>query len=564
MSQYLRPPIILLREGTDQSQGLGQLISNINACHAIGEILASTLGPRGMDKLIHNGDKRAIVTNDGATVMRELDIVHPAASLLVEVAKSQDEEIGDGTTSVVVLSCSLLDAVRSYLEDGVHPQFICRCFRTALNLAIKKLNSIAVSINGDERSVLEKCAATTLRSKLVSDNREFFAKIIVDAVDNLDDNLRLEDLGVKLIKGGGIQDSFFVAGVAFKRTFFYAGFDQQPKHFENPKILLLNVELELQGASIDSEVRVDDPAKFQAIVDAEWKMLQTKLQECIDCGAQVVLSKKPIGDIATQFFADHDVFCAGRVPEDDIKRTAKATGGTILSTTTGIVPANLGTCALFEERQVGSKRLNVFTGCKGKAATIVLRGGAKQFLEEAERSIHDAIMIVRRAKKAGKVLGGAGAVEMTLSRYLKEEAMKMEGKSQLIIQAFAEALETIPRNLANNAGFDSFEILNKLRAAHAKDDTNGQSEGQYRWAGVDIETGGVIDALASFIWEPLVVKLNALKAATEAACTILSVDETVAIPEHDHTFDTGMPGQARGRGAPAMRGMPQGGMPGFR
>lgn len=542
MSQYLRPPIILLREGTDQSQGLGQLISNINACHAIGEILSSTLGPRGMDKLIHNGDKRAIVTNDGATVMNELDIVHPAASLLVEVAKSQDEEIGDGTTSVVVLSCALLDAVRAYLEDNVHPQFICRCFRTALNLSLKKLNEIAVTINGTERETLEKCAATTLRSKLVSDYREFFAKIIVDAVDNLDDNLRLEDLGVKLIKGGGIQDSFFVPGVAFKRTFFYAGFDQQPKHFENPKILLLNVELELQGASADSEVRVDDPKKFQAIVDAEWKMLQTKLQECVDCGANVVLSKKPIGDIATQFFADHDVFCAGRVPEADINRTAKATGGVILSTTSNIEASNLGTCQVFEERQVGSKRLNVFTGCAGKAATIVLRGGAKQFLDEAQRSIHDAIMIVRRAKKAGKVLGGAGAIEMTLSKYLKEEAMKLEGKSQLIIQAYAEALETIPRALANNAGYDSFEILNKIRTAHTK-------EGGL-WIGVDIETGGTIDALANFIWEPLVVKLNALKAATEAACTILSVDETVAIPEHEHTFDTGM-GRGRGRGAPA-------------
>ena len=546
MTQLIRPPIILLREGTDQSQGLGQIISNINACHAIGEILSSTLGPRGMDKLIHNGDKRAIVTNDGATVMRELDIVHPAASLLVEVAKSQDEEIGDGTTSVVVLSCAFLDAVKSYLEDGVHSQFICRCFRTALAKSVKKLNEIAVTINGDERETLEKCAATTLRSKLVSDHREFFAKIIVDAVENLDENLRLEDLGVKMVKGGGIQDSFFVPGVAFKRTFFYAGFDQQPKHFDNPKILILNVELELQGASADSEVRVDDPDKFQAIVDAEWHMLQRKLQECVDCGANIVLSKKPIGDIATQFFADHDVFCAGRVPEDDIKRTAKATGGNMLSTTTGIRPQDLGTCAVFEERQVGSKRFNVFTGCKGKAATIVLRGGAKQFLEEAQRSIHDAIMIVRRAKKAGKVLGGAGSVEMTLSKYLYEEAMKLEGKSQLIIQAYATALETIPRALANNAGFDSFEILNKLRTAHAKPEGN--------WIGVDIENGTTIDAMANFIWEPLVVKLNAIKAATEAACTILAVDETVAIPEHEHTFDTGLPGQQRGRGAPAMRG----------
>jgi T-complex protein 1 subunit eta len=400
---------------------------------------------------------------------------------------------------------------------------------------------------------------TTLRSKLVSDAREFFADMIVDAVDNLDDDLRLEARGVKLVKGGGIQDSFFVPGIAFKRTFFYAGFDQQPKHFTKPKILLLNVELELQGASTDSEVRVDKPEEFQGIVDAEWNLIQRKLVECRDSGANIVLSKKAIGDIATQFFADHNIFCAGRVPEADLKRTAKATGGTVLSTTSGITPASLGTAAVFEERQVGSKRFNVFTGCRGKAATIVLRGGAKQFLEEAERSIHDAIMIVRRAKKAGKVVGGAGAVEMTLARALTEKALKLDGKSQLIVQAYATALETIPTALANNAGFDSFEILNKLRAAHAKEGGT--------WIGVDIEKGDVVDALKEFIWEPLVVKLNALKAATEAACTILAVDETIAIPEHDHTFDTGLPGRGgpvRGRGAPGPGLAPTPGLPGLR
>ena len=546
----IRPPIILLREGTDTSQGIGQLISNINACHAVGEILSTTLGPRGMDKLIYNG-KEAIVTNDGATVMKELDIVHSAARLLVDVAKSQDEEIGDGTTSVIVLACSLLDAAKQYIEDGVHPQFIIRCYRNALQQALSKLQEIAVTIDGDSRQVLEKCAATTLRSKLVSGQREFFAKMIVDAIDSLDDDLRLQDLGVKLVKGGSLLDSFFVNGVAFKRTFFYAGFDQQPKHFKDPKILLLNVELELKAEGEAAEVRVTDPKQFQEIVDAEWSIIQTKLQECVDSGAQIVLSKKPIGDVATQFFADHGVFCAGRVPEDDINRTAKATGGVILSTTSNIDPKCLGTCKDFEEKQVGSKRFNIFTGCSGKAATMVLRGGAKQFLEEAQRSIHDAVMIVRRAKKAGKVVGGAGAVEMTLAKHLNDKAMSMDGKAQMIIQAYASALEAIPRALANNAGFDSFEILNKLRTAHTK------PEGI--WAGVDIDKGTTLDALENFIWEPLVVKLNALKAATEAACTILSVDETMKIPEHEQTFDPGLPGMSKprgGRGMPRGRGMP--------
>lgn len=547
MSNMIRPPILLLREGVDQSQGLGQLISNINACHAIGEILSSTLGPRGMDKLLHNGNhRRAIVTNDGATLMNELDIVHNAARLLVDVSKSQDEEIGDGTTTVVVISCALMDSIKGYLEDSVHPQVIIRAFRQALNLSIRKLNEVAVTIDGSERSVLEQCAATTLRSKLVSDSRDFFAKMVVDAVLNLDDELRLTDLGVKLVKGGSIGESFFVPGVAFKRTFFYAGFDQQPKKFSTPKILLLNVELELKAEGTGAEVRVEDSSKFQEIVDAEWKIIFNKLEECIKSGANIVLSKKPIGDVATQFFADQGVFCAGRVPDDDIQRMAKATGGVILSTTSSINPEWLGTCGVFEERQVGSKRFNVFTECQGKSATIVLRGGAKEFLEEAKRSIHDAIMIVRRTKKAQKVVGGGGAIEMTIAHFLRESALKLEGKSQLIIEAYADALESIPRALANNAGFDSFAILNKLRSIHAK------PEGT--WFGVDVEKGDIIDSIKSFIWEPLVVKLNALKAATEAACTIIGVDETVAIPEHEKTFDTGMPGQQQRRAPPPQRG----------
>ena len=542
----IRPPIILLRDGVDQSQGLGQLISNINACHAIGEILASTLGPRGMDKLIHNGNKASIVTNDGATIMKELDIVHPAAKLLVDVAKSQDEEIGDGTTSVIVLATSFLDVIRQYLEEGVHPQFVCRVYRNALNAAISKINELSVTIDGTERSILEKCASTTLRSKLVSDSRDFFAKMIVDAVLNLDDNMRLNDLGVKLVKGGSIEDSFFVPGVAFKRTFFYAGFEQQPKKFDNPKILLLNVELELKAEGSAAEVRLEDPTKFQEIVDAEWAIIQRQLNDCVKSGANIVLSKKPIGDIATQFFADRGIFCAGRVPDDDIQRLSKSSGGVVLSTTTDIDIKSLGTCTLFEERQVGSKRFNVFIGGLGKAATIVLRGGAKQFLEEAGRSIHDAIMIVRRAKKAQKVVGGGGAIEMELSKYLSERAMKLDGKAQLIMEAYASALENIPRALSNNSGFDSFETLNKLRSAHIK------SEG--KWMGVNIDNGDILDSMETFIWEPLVVKVNALKAATEAACTILSVDETVKIPEHEQTFDAGLPGQSRARGGPAPRG----------
>lgn len=274
-----------------------------------------------MDNLIHNGYKRAIGTNNGATVMRKLDIVHSAAQLLV-------------------------DAAKQYLEEGVHPRFICRCYRTALNLALKKINKIAVSIDGSERSILEKCAATTLRSKLVSDSREFFAKMIVDTVR--------KDIGVKLVKGGALQDSFFIPGVGFKRTFSYAGFEQQLKHFTKPKILLLNDELELKAEGKGAEVHVEDAKELQEIVDAEWTIIKRKLNDHLNSDANIVLLKKSIGDVATQFFADHDIFSAGRVPDEDMSRLSKCTCANILSTTSSIEEKNLGTWR--------------FTGGKGRAA----------------------------------------------------------------------------------------------------------------------------------------------------------------------------------------------------
>ncbi|KAG4962085.1 hypothetical protein JHK86_038953 [Glycine max] len=532
MSAMLQPQIILLKEGTDTSQGKPQLVSNINACTAVADVVRTTLGPRGMDKLIHDDKGTVTISNDGATIMKLLDIVHPAAKILADIAKSQDSEVGDGTTTVVLLAAEFLREAKPFIEDG----------------AIEKIKDLAVSIEGksleEKKSLLAKCASTTLSSKLIGGEKEFFAPMVVDAVISIGNEDRLNMIGIKKVPGGTMRDSFLVNGVAFKKTFSYAGFEQQPKKFLNPKILLLNVELELKSEKENAEIRLSDPAQYQSIVDAEWNIIYDKLDKCVSSGAKVVLSRLAIGDLATQYFADRDIFCAGRVAEEDLKRVAAATGGTVQTSVNNIIDEVLGTCEIFEERQVGNERFNIFNGCpSGQTATIVLRGGADQFIEEAERSLHDAIMIVRRALKNSTVVAGGGAIDMEISRYLRQHARTIAGKSQLFINSYAKALEVIPRQLCDNAGFDATDVLNKLRQKHALPSGEGAPYG------VDIATGGIADSFANFVWEPAVVKINAINAATEAACLILSVDETIKNPKSESAQgDAAASAMGRGRG----------------
>ncbi|CAI0397349.1 unnamed protein product [Linum tenue] len=347
------------------------------------------------------------------------------------------------------------------------------------------------------------------------------------------------------VPGGNMRDSFLVDGVAFKKTFSYAGFEQQPKKFLNPKILLLNIELELKSEKENAEIRLSDPSQYQSIVDAEWNIIYEKLDKCVQSGAKVVLSRLAIGDLATQYFADRDIFCAGRVAEEDLQRVAAASGGTVQTTVNNVIDEVLGTCEVFEEKQVGNERFNIFSGCpSGRTATIVLRGGADQFIEEAERSLHDAIMIVRRALKNSTVVAGGGAIDMEISRYLRQHARSILGKSQLFINSYAKALEIIPRQLCDNAGFDATDVLNKLRQKHAREGAP---------YGVDINTGGIADSFANFVWEPAVVKINAINAATEAACLVLSVDETVKNPKSESAQGDAAAMGGRGRGG-AFRG----------
>ncbi|KAK0725149.1 chaperonin Cpn60/TCP-1 family [Lasiosphaeris hirsuta] len=549
------PTIIVLKEGTDASQGKGQIITNINACLAVQATIKSTLGPYGGDLLMVDENGRQTITNDGATVMKLLDIVHPAARILVDIARSQDAEVGDGTTSVVVLAGEILKEVKEHVEQGVSSQIIIKGLRRASTMAVNKMKEMAIVTNeANRRETLSKLAATAMTSKLIKRNTSFFTKMVVDAVLTLDqEDLNEKLIGIKKIPGGSLTDSIFVNGVAFKKTFSYAGFEQQPKTFKKPKILCLNVELELKAEKDNAEVRVEQVSEYQAIVDAEWQIIFKKLENIHATGAKVVLSKLPIGDLATQYFADRDVFCAGRVATDDMERVVQATGATIQSTCSDIFPEHLGTCGSFDERQIGGERFNFFEDCpEAKTCTLVLRGGAEQFIAEVERSLHDAIMIVKRAIRNRTIVGGGGACEMELSAYLHRFADRdVPHKQQAIIKSFAKALEIIPRQLCDNAGFDATDILNKLRVEHRKGNT---------WAGVDFQNEGVTDMMKRFVWEPALVKINAIQAATEAACLILGVDETIRNEQSQAPAAPGRalpPGAAqralRGRG----RGMPR-------
>ncbi|EGW32000.1 uncharacterized protein SPAPADRAFT_61109 [Spathaspora passalidarum NRRL Y-27907] len=536
------PTIVVLKEGTDASQGRGQILTNINACLAIQETLKPTLGPFGSDILIVNSQGKTTISNDGATILKLLDIVHPAAQMLVDISRSQDAEVGDGTTTVTVLAGELLKEAKTFIEDGVSSHLITRGFRKACELCMHKIEELAVDVRKEDadefRQLLERCARTAMSSKLISNNSDFFTKMVVDAVLSLDqEELDEKLIGIKKVAGGSIEDSLFIDGVAFKKTFSYAGFEQQPKYFTNPKIVCLNVELELKAEKDNAEVRVEQVKDYQSIVDAEWKIIFNKLEEITSTGANIVLSKLPIGDLATQYFADRNIFCAGRISHEDMDRITKAIGGNVQSTCSDITPADLGTCATFEEVQIGGDRYNLFKGCpEAKTCTLILRGGAEQVIAEVERSLHDAIMIVKRAISNHTVVAGGGAIEMELSKYLRDYSRTIAGKQQLIISAFAKALEVIPRQLCENAGLDAIELLNILRSSHAKGET---------WYGIDFQKESVGNNMKNFIWEPALVKINAISSATEAATLLLSVDETIRNDEQEQAG----PPQGRGRGA---------------
>jgi len=549
----MQPQILVLKEGTEDHQGKQQVVSNINACQAVVEAVRTTLGPRGMDKLVVDGKGEATITNDGATLVKLLDIVHPAAKMLANIARSQDDVVGDGTTSVILLAGEFLKQSKILLEDGIPPRTIIKAVRKATKVILDKLHKDAYDLKAvseeEKTSMLMKCAGTSMSSKLIANHTDFFSKMVVDAVRALDDSLPLDMIGIKKVQGGTLGESQLVHGVAFKKTFSYAGFDMQPKKFTNPKIALLNIELEVKSVRENAEIRLSNLKDYQEIVDAEYKVLFDQCKAVKDAGADIVLSKLPIGDVATQWFADEGMVCAGRVTEADLKRTLAAVGGAVLTTVSDVTDDNLGKCSSFEERQVGDERFFIFQGAQTKAdtCTIILRGGAEQYMAETERSLHDAIMVVRRTVKHQKIVAGGGATEMRLSKFLRDYAGSLMGKEQLVFIAIAKAFEVIPRTLCDNAGFDANNVLSKLRQKHADEKLDGSNYG------VDIKSEGITDNFEACVLEPALVKINAITAASEATCVILSVDQTIKHPKAAQQQGGGGMPMGRGRGMPMMR-----------
>ncbi|VDL93508.1 unnamed protein product [Schistocephalus solidus] len=493
--------IILLKEGTDTSQ-------------AVADAVRTTLGPRGMDKLMLDNNGKATISNDGATILKMLDIVHPAAKSLVDISRSQDAEVGDGTTSVTLLASEFLRQIKPFIEENVHPAVIIRAFREGSRIALSKLNELACRIQENSPAAAENVRNVCCHCSKLENGRRAQRFLFEVGGGRREESRPVppteNDRHKKglLVAGGALEDSMLVNGVAFKKTFSYAGFEMQPKSYKKPLIALLNIELELKAEKENAEVRLNTVEEYQKVVDAEWSVLYEKLNMLHKAGVKIVLSKLPIGDVATQYFADRDMFCAGRVPEEDLKRTQMACGGSIQTTVHGLTQDMLGQCDDFQEIQIGSERFNIFRGgLKAQTCTIILRGGAEQFMEETERSLHDAIMIVRRAIKNDAFVAGGGAIDIELSKHLREYARSIPGKDQLFITAMARAFEVIPRQLCDV------------------------------WAGVDIQNEDIANNFEKFVWEPALVKGNAIIAATEAACLILSVDETIKNPESKNPTD---------------------------
>eukprot|EP00917_Polyrhabdina_sp_WS-2016_P014567 GHVP01031797.1.p1 GENE.GHVP01031797.1~~GHVP01031797.1.p1 ORF type:complete len:535 (+),score=101.42 GHVP01031797.1:1531-3135(+) len=522
----MRAPIILLKEGTEESSGKSHRSSNIAACIAVADLVKTTLGPRGMDKLIHD-DRGVTISNDGATIMGLLNVVHPTARLLTDISHGQDMEVGDGTTTVILLAAELLKEAKILLDDGVSVHAISRGFEEAADETYFIVQDIQIVVSQKSlQENMQSCAETAMTSKILSNNKKFFGSIVVDAVNLMDDPTGdyKEMIGIKKVPGGPVKDSCLIKGVAFKKTFSYAGFEQQPKTFQNPKVLLLNLELELKAEKESAEVRISSSEEYKSIVDAEWNIIYRKLDLIVKSGAQLVFSRLPVGDLATQYFADRNIFCAGRVEESDMARLSQATGGKVQTSISNIRPDVLGSCGLFKEMQIGADRYNILEDCDvAKAATIIVRGGSQQFLDEAERTLNDALMVARRAASTRHIVGGAGACEMEISRRLRLKTKSLEGTQQVVVSAFARALEVIPRTLASNSGFDCNEIMNVLRKAHKSTDEKSPTP----WIGVDCVKGGVQDVLPNFVIEPALVKQSAISSATEVAVAVLSIDETV-------------------------------------
>jgi len=515
--------VIILKEGSSESRGRETQRNNIAAAKLIAEVVRTSLGPRGMDKMLVDSMGDVTVTNDGATMLKELDIQHPAAKMMVEISKATDNQVGDGTTSAVVVAGALLQKAEDLIDKEVHPVVIVDGYLRAAEKAQKILEDIAEKIDPTSRSDLLNIANTSMVTKLVTEDSPHLARVVVDAImlitEKTEKGLKADIDNVKVEKkpGGSITDTQLISGMVLDKEVVHSG---MPKRIAEAKIALINSALEIEKTEISAEIRINDPAQMQQFMDEESNILKGMVEKIKEAGANVVICQKGIDDLAQHFLSKAGVLTVRRVKESDMSKLAKATGARMVTNLDDLTGKDLGYAKLVEERKLEDDKWVFIEGCKNpKAVTILVRGGTQRIVDEAERALHDALMVTKDVVELPAIVAGGGAPEEEVSCQLRTWAQKLYGREQLAALKFADAMESIPMTLAENAGMDPIDTQVDLRARHGK-------EG--KWFGVDAMNGKVVDMYAKSIVEPLAVKLQILQAATEAACMILRIDDVIA------------------------------------
>ena len=542
-------PVVLLKDGATETKGREAQKNNIAACKIISEIVQSSLGPRGMDKMLVDSLGDVTITNDGATILKEIDVQHPAAKMLVEISKTTDNEVGDGTTSVVVLAGALLEQAESLINQDVHPTIIVDGYRKAAKKAKQFLQEISDVVTANDKSILQKIAKTAMQTKLVRNDSTYLAELVVKAVSAVaernEDNFEIDidDIKVEKKAGGSIKDCSIIQGIVLDKEIVHGG---MPKKIDDAKIALINSALEINKTETDAKINISNPQQMKAFLDEENRMLKNMVDKVIASGATVILCQKGLDDMAQHYFAKAGILAVRRVKESDLTKLAKATGARIVSNLDDLFEKDLGSAQVVEERKIEEDRWVFIEGCKHpKSVTLLLRAGSQRVVDEVERSVHDAIMVVKDVMELPSIVAGGGAPETYTASKLRSWSKSLEGREQLAAEKFADALETIPLSLSENAGMDPIDTLATLRSRQIKGE---------KWTGIDVLKGRVGNMKSSDIIEPLVVKYQVISAAAEAACMILRIDDVIAT-----TKASGPPPGAEGGAPPGMGGM--GGMP---
>jgi len=552
-------PIVLLKEGSSENKGREAQKNNIQAAKIIAEIVRSSLGPRGMDKMLVDSLGDVTITNDGATILKEIDVQHPAAKMLVEISKTTDSEVGDGTTSAVVLAGALLENAESLLTQNVHPTVIVDGYRKASKKALQYLKEIAEEVTGNDKSILTKIARTSMQTKIVRKDSDYLADLVVKAVlsvaekDNNKFVIDQDDIKVEKKAGSSMKDSVLIEGIVLDKEVIHSG---MPKKITDAKIALVNSALEIDKTEFDAKINISNPQQMKTFLDEENRMIKNMVDKVIASGANILLCQKGIDDMAQHYLARAGILAVRRVKESDLTKLAKATSARIVTNLDDLFEKDLGSAQLVEERKIEEDRWVFVEGCKNpKAVTLLLRGGSQRVVDEVERSVHDAIMVVKDVMENPAIVAGGGAPETYAATKIRSWAKSLEGREQLAVEKFADSLEIIPMTLSENAGMDPIDTLTNLRSKQLRGE---------KWTGIDVMKGKVGNMKTSEIIEPLAVKNQIVSSATEAACMLLRIDDVIAIAKSaggPPGGEGGMPGMGGMGGMPGMGGM--GGMPGM-